>query len=435
MQWWPCTARVVACSGSPTGPAGRERSGWPVRAKGGRRLFGSVLGVGDNGGVLRSFSPVIGLGAVVLAVAGCGGGAASAQPQAVKDMGSLRATVPGAYGTPVPLGDVDGDGRPDAFVSDHAGERPWLVLSGHGGSTVVLRHGHAVARLGDLDGDGLQDIALPSDRGTLRVVYGRRARWPGVLDVRARADGRSAVVQGTADRGAPTEAVARDGDGLLAGVDCPVDGCSRAIAYRVRVPARGQIVSLADGEPVRPVAGPLLGPAAPWVGGAVATTAWTVLLPGNPNPDPPELVRAGHTPWRLGDRDLIGDATARAVLIEPQSDAPSGEAVQSSLVLHRLDEGGRTTALRLTESGDASSYSGVLVDAGRCVLVSGTRVPEPPQVWAVTVKDMKVRRTWSFPGASAVTAQPRADGRIDVLTYVSHTGRLARAALVRPSAC
>ncbi len=96
------------------------------------------------------------------------------------------------------LGDIDGDGRDDLFINDPAG---WICQSGSddcgkGGGVGYLVPGqssseielseaslvvvgtaasnlrHGAVGPGDLDGDGIDDLAIPVDGGAVQVVFG-----------------------------------------------------------------------------------------------------------------------------------------------------------------------------------------------------------------------------------------------------------------------
>lgn len=121
--------------------------------------------------------------AVAAALAGCGDAetrsATTTAPRAL----DLRVA---AHAIPAPVGDVDGDRRADVVLVDDDALLAWLLTSRGRGALVTLDHvssgpfgqaGHEVVALGDVDGDGLADMALPNDRSGLAIVYGAR-RWP-----------------------------------------------------------------------------------------------------------------------------------------------------------------------------------------------------------------------------------------------------------------
>ncbi|MFB8414760.1 FG-GAP-like repeat-containing protein [Streptomyces albidoflavus] len=87
-----------------------------------------------------------------------------------------RATVPGAVHD-IQTGDVNGDGRPEIVV---AADTAVVVLNGRNGRTLATIDGggqfiHS-AKLADLDGDGAQDIVVPT--GKVSAYHGDgRAMW------------------------------------------------------------------------------------------------------------------------------------------------------------------------------------------------------------------------------------------------------------------
>ena len=120
------------------------------------------------------------------------------------------------------LGDVDGDGRRDAAVTDANAEIVRVVLSGGGPAGLRafrirgarLGFDGSVYDAGDLNGDGLADIAIPIDLGrddAVAILFGRLN--PRDVDLE-RPEQRDLIVR--INTGDPTAAAAGDvnGDGL-----------------------------------------------------------------------------------------------------------------------------------------------------------------------------------------------------------------------------
>ena len=147
-------------------------------------------------------------------------------------------------GVPAPAGDFNGDGAPDVIIgapTAHGGGVAYIVfgpfadgatieLAGLGSRGLVIRGsagapagGGSVAGLGDVNGDGLDDVAIGgahdgSPSGRAYVVFGRRA--PADVDLQ-RLDGRGITLIGRSYRRSSDHFGARvaglgdvNGDGL-----------------------------------------------------------------------------------------------------------------------------------------------------------------------------------------------------------------------------
>ena len=257
--------------------------------------------------------------------------------------------APGA--TPLAVGDVDGDGTPDfAFGGPETG-RDWLLTSRGGAHLTLLVHsrlgpfgqsGHEISALGDADGDGMDDIAIASDRRSLAILYGRR-RWPARADLRAAGDPHSAAVAGTG-RTRPGDAVARRGSTLIVAPDCLRCPSGPGRVLKIKLPERGARARV-SGRTVRGVRAPrgrvLSIPAAPWASGPQPVTAWKTTVRGSENLKytPLVAVSAGK-PRLLGENDVLLGTTPSSALTETQPQTPNGDAQLSRLRLYGLGPNG-----------------------------------------------------------------------------------------------
>jgi hypothetical protein len=85
-------------------------------------------------------------------------------------------------------GDVNGDGKSDVLVGDFVGQQAFLFLGAStmsttpaatfSGDLTTTSFGRGVGEIGDIDGDGIEDIAI-ADRGKNRIyIYKGRSTWP-----------------------------------------------------------------------------------------------------------------------------------------------------------------------------------------------------------------------------------------------------------------
>jgi FG-GAP-like repeat/FG-GAP repeat len=93
-------------------------------------------------------------------------------------------------------GDVDGNGVSDLLVGSFNGQQAYLFLGGAGGfrpsapsvvisgDTTTKSFGRAVAAIGDIDGDGLEDIAISDRAAPQRIfIFKGRHTWPLTLTI------------------------------------------------------------------------------------------------------------------------------------------------------------------------------------------------------------------------------------------------------------
>jgi hypothetical protein len=372
-----------------------------------------------------------------LALAACGGddGAPSATTTASRAL-DLRVA---ARAIPAPVGDVDGDRRADAVLVDDDAQRAWLLTSRGRTALVTLDHvrpgpfgqgGHEVVALGDVDGDGLADIALPNDRAGLAIVYGAR-RWPERLDLRA-ASARVGLVRGK-PTARPADAVARRGDELLAAVDCGV-GCTEDRTVRVRIPRAGRSAPFVGRVFPRPVVSApvrLAAPISPWASGSDPRVAWVTIKPEPARHETPVIAAPGRRGTLLGPDDVLLGLTREVALVETQPDVPNGANQTAQLKLYALSSSGKPATRELTTEADFDA-DGTMMPAGRCVVVSGWG-NTPTTVWAVDARTLDVVASWSPEGAASATGAVAGD-RVSIVA-VSRTGRLSRATVALPSAC
>jgi FG-GAP-like repeat len=371
------------------------------------------------------------------ALAACGGDDGAPAATATTPRALDLRVAPRAV--PAPVGDVDGDRRADAVLIDDGAQRAWLLTSRGHAALVRLDHvrhgpfgqaGHEAVALGDVDGDGLADMALPNDRAGLAIVYGAR-RWPERLDLRAASAG-VGLVRGK-PTGRPAEAVARRGDELLAAVDCGV-GCTEDRTVRMRIPRAGDSAPFAGKAFPRPVVDApvrLLAPTAPWASGSDPRVAWLTIKPGPARHETPVVAAPGRRGVLLGPDDVLLGLTHDVALVETQPAVPSGANQTAQLKLYALSSSGTPATRELTQRADFDA-DGTLAPAGRCVVVSGWG-NAPTTVWAVDAHTLDVAGSWSPKGAVSATGAV-AGGRISIVA-VSRAGRLSRASVALPSGC
>lgn len=369
-----------------------------------------------------------------------------AQAESAPRQEPVRGTIARPFGL-APVGDVDGDGVPDASASsDKKGPAPWLVLSRGGGRLAgivghypngALPHEAEAMPLGDVDEDGRDDIAIASEAGHLVVLYGRD-RWPArvALDSRgtAKAAGR---VRGSERAGWPQLATVSRGR-LIVGSRCE-EGCASGVR-RLRVPRRGEALRVADGAVLpRPDPGrgrTLFVPTGPWAAGPRPVTGWFVHGRGVPEGSDTAVTRAGRPTWLLPPVGQLFGATTDAVLVT-RPWLPGGQgAVEEQLVVYGIGANGAATATAITTL-DSGNRAGTLAAVGRCVLAASWKLDdvtdETPAVWAIELPTMRAIHRWRFPGARVAIGQ--ASGRDVHFTVARANGTLARAQARLPSGC
>ncbi|MEA2220795.1 MAG: hypothetical protein QOJ35_3421 [Solirubrobacteraceae bacterium] len=375
--------------------------------------------------------------AAALAAPGCGETSGAQSTLNLKTLGMRVA--PGS--TPLAVGDVDGDGTADiAFGGPETG-RDWLLTSRGGAHVTRLVHsrlgpfgqsGHEISSLGDADGDGMDDIAIASDRRSLAILYGRR-QWPARTDLRAAGDAHSAAVIGTGST-RPGDAVARRGATLIAAPDCLRCPAGQGRVLKIKLPKRGARVAV-SGRTVRGVRAPqgrvLSIPAAPWASGPQPVTAWKTTVRGSENLVYTPLVAAsGRTPRLLGGNDVLLGTTPSAALAETQPETPNGEAQISRLRLYGLGPSGPRVDLTPEAGLDAR---GMIATAGsRCILVAGWG-NTTPAVWLLDAATLAERDSWQPAGASAAGASA-AGSSISIVT-LDGGGRISLAREPLPELC
>jgi hypothetical protein len=381
-------------------------------------------------------SLALAIAAVTLAACGgSDGGVPSATTTAPRAL-DLRVA---RHAIPAPVGDVDGDRRADAVLVDDDAQHAWLLTSRGHGALVTLDHvssgpfgqaGHEVVALGDVDGDGLADTALPNDRSGLAIVYGAR-RWPERRDLRA-----AGALVGLA-RGKPTarpgDAVARRGDELLAAVDCGV-GCTEDRTVRMRIPRAGRSAPFVGRAFPRPVVSApvrLSAPVSPWASGSDPRVAWQTVKPEPARHDTPVVAAPGRRGTLLGPDDVLLGLTREVALVETQPDVDNGANQTAQLKLYALSSSGKPATRELTALADFDAH-GTMAPAGRCVVVGGWG-NAPTTVWTVDARTLDIVGSWSPKGAASATGAVAGD-RVSIVA-VSRTGRLSRATVALPSAC
>jgi hypothetical protein len=150
------------------GPTGIAEAGASVAFAGDQAIVGAPqVGAGPQGAAIE--------GAVFAAPLADGGGtiALASAPGVVRAGGILQNAGTGV----ADVGDVNGDGIPDVGVTDGAGQAAFVVYGRTGGGTVDLAHlgadgitidgtglpgfaGSAISAAGDVNGDGLADVAI-----------------------------------------------------------------------------------------------------------------------------------------------------------------------------------------------------------------------------------------------------------------------------------
>jgi FG-GAP-like repeat len=252
------------------------------------------------------------LAGAALVLAACGADDNGAPAATVTMPRALDVRVP-ARAIPAPVGDVDGDRSADAVLVDDDAQRAWLLTSRGRAALVTLDHlrrgpfgqgGHEVVALGDVDGDGLADMALPNDRAGLAIVYGAR-RWPKRLDLRAAGAGVGLVRGNPTAR--PDDAVARRGHELLAAVDCGV-GCTEDRTVRMAIPRAGHSAPFRGKAFPRPVVNAplrLLAPISPWASGSDPRVSWLTIKPGPARHETPVVAAPGRRGTLLGPNDVL----------------------------------------------------------------------------------------------------------------------------------
>jgi hypothetical protein len=373
-----------------------------------------------------------------LALAACGGGGNGAPAATVTTPRALDLRVP-ARAIPAPVGDVDGDRRADAVLVDDDAQRAWLLTSRGHAALVTLDHvrrgpfgqgGHEVVALGDVDGDGLADMALPNDRAGLAIVYGAR-RWPKRLDLRA-AGARVGLVRGN-PTARPDDAVARRGHELLVAVDCGV-GCTEDRTVRIPIPRAGHSAPFSGKTFPRPVVRAprrLVAPVSPWASGSDPRVSWLTTKPEPARHETPVVAAPGRRGTLLGPNDVLLGLTRDVALVETQPDVPNGANQTARLKLYALSSSSHPVTRGLTTEADFDA-DGTLAPAGRCVVVGGWG-NTPTTVWAVDARTLDVEGSWAPKGAASATGAVAGD-RVSIVA-VSRTGRLSRETVALPSAC
>jgi len=207
-----------------------------------------------------------------------------------------------------------------------------------------------VIGLGDADGDGRAEVAVPSERGDGVVLYGR-SRWPARIDLAAARIAGSARLVGSDATGYPAT-VARSGRRLLVGTECRfgVGPCADGVAYRVALPSRDGSVILTGAATVTapPVAAgqQLAGPADYWVSAPAPTIGWNARpTVGGP---PTVTLQSGARTWRLEPASyLIGAAPGVAVTARG-GDGPRNDAERYTAVLYRVQASGQLSRARVS---------------------------------------------------------------------------------------
>ena len=125
-------------------------------------------------------------------------------------------------------GDVNGDGLQDAIIGSTGaayvifGSRTisdvdLANLPADRGFTITGVGGRVVAGVGDLNGDGLADVAVPGPPGAVYVIYGRRS-FPAAVDATALSGAEGFAVRGPAGVAGLGESIAAgdvNGDGRI----------------------------------------------------------------------------------------------------------------------------------------------------------------------------------------------------------------------------
>jgi hypothetical protein len=371
------------------------------------------------------------------AVGGCGD--RSGAPSTLKLAALGVRVAPGS--TPLAVGDVDGDGTADVAFGGPETGRDWLLTSRGGAHLTLLVHsrlgpfgqsGHEISALGDADGDGMDDIAIASDRRSLAILYGRR-RWPARVDLRAAGDGYSAAIVGMGNT-RPGDAVARRGSVLIVAPDCLRCPAGQGRVLRINLPTRRSRVPAPNRTVpgVRAPRGKVLSiPAAPWSSGLRPVTAWKTTVRGSENLVYTPLVAvSGGKPRLLGGNDVLLGTTPSAALAETQPETPNGDAQISRLRLYGL--GPNRPHVDLTPEAGLDARGMITTAGSRCILVAGWG-NTMPTVWLLDGATLAERDVWQPAGASAVGASS-AGSSISIVT-LREDGRISRAREPLPDHC
>jgi hypothetical protein len=290
----------------------------------------------------------------------------------------------------------------------------------------VGQPGYEVTPLGDVDGDGLADVAVPNDRFGLAVVYGAR-QWPRRIDLRV-PGARVGIVRGSA-AGRLSDAVARQGSQLVGAAVCV--SCPRIRTVRVAIPRARTVVSLEGPDVSAPtVTAPvrLAGQYGPWASGREPVMAWLTTRPARAMHFTPVVGAPGRPGKLLGPGDALAGLDADAALVVTHPDVAPNANLRTRLKLYRLSGNGKPRTL----SPPRDNTSGAMMAIGRCLVVSGWG-DAPAAVWAIDRRSLDTVGSWAPQGAAAVAGSPT--GASITIVAVSPNGRLSRGGVALPSKC